>query len=273
MNQDSQNNLPGDESDPKVSAEYRAIATERTPPDLDAEVLKKAEAVVKDTGLRGFTAFWFRPLAFVATLGLSLALLLELTQAPDVQFVESPEFESGRLQPEPTVADPPQAEIGATSEVSRSVDSPPATNRRSEPSGKVQWIIRDDDAAISPPATAISPATDERPSADFAIGLEESAKLMQERDPARADALHALTRIRADNDVEPGNVATLQRSASFMGVVARPCTEEQIDVAATWWRCIADLEEAGRGEEAKAELDLFNVAYPDFEPPEVVPSQ
>ena len=57
------------ESDPLVSAEYRAAATERTPPALNALVLKNAEAAAKDTAFRRFTANWFRPLAFVATLG------------------------------------------------------------------------------------------------------------------------------------------------------------------------------------------------------------
>jgi len=273
MNQDSENNLPGDDSDPKVSAEYRAIATERTPPGLDAEVLKKAEAAVGDSGLRDFTAFWFRPLAFVATLGLSLALLLELTQAPDLQSVRSTEAEFGRPESKSIVEDPAPADIGATTDVRGRVDLPTQSMRTTEPSAAAPAISRGYDEAISPPATLISPPTDEHYSADFANSLEESARSTQERDRARADALLELRQFQADNVTQAENVAGLRTTANLVGVVARPCTAEQLAVSATWWQCITDLEEAGRHAEAKVELDLFNTAHPDFEGPLVLPSQ
>ena len=273
MNQDSEKNLPGDGSDPTVSAEYRTMATERTPPELDAAVLKKAEAAVKDTGLRGFTAFWFRPLAFVATLGLSLALLLELTRPPDLQSVESPDAEIGRREAESTVADPVPDVTGATSEVRGRVDSPTESKRITGPSAPAQTISRGYDEAKSPPSAIISPADDERPSADFAENLEERARLIQEQDSARASALQELTQFRADNNIHADDVTVLRATANLMDAVPRPCTKEQLAVAATWWQCISDLEEAGRHEEAKAELELFHTAHPDFEAPEVVPSQ
>ena len=273
MNQDSENNLPGDGSDPKVSAEYRAIATERTPPGLDAEVLKKADAAVGNSGLRGFTAFWFRPLAFVATLGLSLALLLEVTQPPDLQSVRSTETEIGRPESESIVADPVPADIGATTEVRGRVDLPTQSKGTSEPSPPAEAIIRGSNEAISPPATLISPPTDEHSSADFAYSLEESAKLTQERDRARAGARLELRQFQADIVTQAEDVAGLRTTLNLVDVVARPCTEEQLAVPATWWQCISDLEEAGRHEEAKVELDLFNTANPDFEAPLVLPSQ
>jgi len=273
MNQDSVNNLPGDESDPKVSAEYRAIATERTPPGLDAEVLKKAEAAVGDSGLRGFTAFWFRPLAFVATLGLSLALLLELTQPPDLQFLESSDAEFGRPESESIVEDPAPADIGATTDVRGRVDLPTQSMRTTGPLAPAQAISRSHNEAISPPATLISPQTNESPSTDFSNSLRESAKLMQEQDRARADDLQELRRIRELQSIKADNVSGLRTTVNLVDVVARPCTKEQLAVPATWWQCITDLEEAGRYEEAKAELDLFTTAHPDFETPLVLPSQ
>ena len=273
MNQDSENNLPGDDSDPKVSAEYRAIATERTPPGLDAEVLKKADAAVGNSGLRGFTAFWFRPLAFVATLGLSLALLLEVTQPPDLQSVRSTEAEIGRPESESIVEDPAPADIGATTEVRGRVDLPTQSKPTTEPSAAAPAISRSHNEAISPPATLISPPTDEHYSADFAYSREESAKLTQERDRARAGARLELRQFQADNVTQAENVAGLRTTLNLVDLVARPCTKEQLAVPATWWQCITDLEEAGRYEEAKAELDLFTTAHPDFEAPPVLPSQ
>ena len=97
--------------------------------------------------------------------------------------------------------------------------------------------------------------------------------LLQEQDSARASALQELGRFRVDNNIEAETVTGLRTSVNLMDVVERPCTKEQLAVAATWWQCISDLEEAGRGDEAKAELDLFNTAHPDFEAPQVLPSQ
>ena len=57
------------------------------------------------------------------------------------------------------------------------------------------------------------------------------------------------------------------------GVISRPCADEQTAIPVTWWQCISDLKEAGRPDEAKAEMNLFNKAHPDFKAPEILPSQ
>jgi hypothetical protein len=79
--------LPGDEHDPEVSAQYRALAKETTPNELDKIVLRAASKANKSDGSTGWSASWFRPVTFVATLGLSLALLLELSE---FQFFDPP---------------------------------------------------------------------------------------------------------------------------------------------------------------------------------------
>ena len=67
-----------------VSAEYHAIVTESVPAWLNKEVLRNAAARSSRTPLAAMFMLWGRPLAFVATAGLSLALLLPLSQAPVV---------------------------------------------------------------------------------------------------------------------------------------------------------------------------------------------
>ncbi len=290
MNQDSDNKLPGDESDPMVSAEYRTTATERTPPALDAVVLKKAKAAAEDSGLRGFTAFWFRPLAFVATLGLSLALLLELTGPLDLQSVKSPEPEIGRREAESTVADPIPAVIGITSGVRRSADSPAGKNQSAEPLAPTQAVdpsyetgrqqrlettpsTANDIEAAQVPASVNAPVTDEHTSADFADMIEASSEQMQEQDRVTENAIQGLKQIRADDKVQVEEVAAFRASAYLSNEAARPCTDEQMAVPVTWWQCISDLDETGRHDEAKAEMDRFNKAHPDFKAPEILPSQ
>ena len=249
------------ESDPLVSAEYRATATERTPPALDALVLKNAEAAAKDTAFRRFTAFWFRPLAFVATLGLSLALLLELNQSAVFQPVASPETEFGRSEVQKTVTDPAPAMMGVTSEAPGVADSP--INRAAPAQSKNSNIDADPPQELEP----------EPASADFAEMIEASSKQMREQESVTEITTQSLKQSRPTAREPVGGALALTGSAIVMEAVARSCTEEQISVATTWWQCISDLEEDGRHEEAKAELDLFNEANPDFEAPVIVPSR
>jgi hypothetical protein len=249
------------ESDPLVSAEYRAAATERTPTALDAVVLKNAEAAAKDTAFRRFTTFWFRPLAFVATLGLSLALLLELNQTPEFQPVTSPESEFGRSEVRTTVADPAPAIMGITSEAPSISDSP--ANRAAPTQSKNSDI--DANRPQEPePATA---------SADFAEMIEASSRQMREQESVTEVTTQPLKQSRPAAKESVGGALALTGSAIVMEGFARACTKEQISKPATWWQCISDLQQDGRHDEAKAELDLFNEANPDFEAPVILPSQ
>ena len=268
MNQDTENNRPGDESDPLVSASYRATATERTPPALDAAVLKKAEAAPKDIGLRGFTAFWSRPLAFVATLGLSLALLLELNRSPESQSIATPEIEFGRSEAQSIVVDPPPAVIGVTSEDDRT-DSP--TNM-SAPAQLIDPNV-ETGRLESAPAPATDPVGNVGTSADFAEMIEASSKQIQEQQRVAEITRQGLEQTRPQEKEQVREVAAFRASAFMLEEVARACTDEQISVPATWWQCISDLEEDGRHDEAKAELELFNKVNPDFEAPVFLPSQ
>jgi len=249
------------DSDPLVSAEYRAAATERTPTALDAVVLKNAEAAAKDTAFRRFTAFWFRPLAFVATLGLSLALLLELNQSPEFQPVTSPESEFGRSEVHTTVADPAPATIGITSEVPSVSDSP--VNRAAATQSKNSVIDATRPQELEPAAV----------SADFAEMIEASSRQMREQESVTEVTTQPLKQSRPVAKESVGGALALTGPAIVMEGFARACTEEQISKPATWWQCISDLQQDGRHDEAKAELDLFNEANPDIEAPVILPSQ
>lgn len=68
----------------RVSTDYRAIATESVPAWLDEKVLGNAAADQSNTPIAAVFVRWARPLVFVATAGLSLALILELSQVPGV---------------------------------------------------------------------------------------------------------------------------------------------------------------------------------------------
>ena len=71
--------------DDKVSRAYREAARERTPTRLDAAVLDTARRGQRrsySTSIR-----WLRPMAWAATIGLSLAIVIELSQVPEPDLV------------------------------------------------------------------------------------------------------------------------------------------------------------------------------------------
>ena len=69
--------------DDRVSAAYRELATERSPDTLDHRILAEARrgAATRYAMLRG----WTRPVAWAAMIGMSLAIVLHVSQTPEMQ--------------------------------------------------------------------------------------------------------------------------------------------------------------------------------------------
>jgi hypothetical protein len=95
---------------------------------------------------------------------------------------------------------------------------------------------------------------------------------MRSEEGVTANAIQNLVQIRETDKVGSQNGARPRATATIPDETPRPCTRKQLAEPTTWWQCISDLEEAGRHDEAKAELDLFDMAHPDFEAPEIPPS-
>ena len=67
----------------RVSKAYRDIASERPAAHLDARILQDARAAA--TPRYAHLRTWTRPLAWAATIGLSLAIVLQVTEQPVVE--------------------------------------------------------------------------------------------------------------------------------------------------------------------------------------------
>ncbi len=62
-----------------LSDQVRALADETTPNALDRAVMREAKRALSADNRRGSFGAWFRPVAFMATVGLSLVIILDLT--------------------------------------------------------------------------------------------------------------------------------------------------------------------------------------------------
>jgi len=101
---------PDNPSDPLVSRTYRESSDERTPEHLDHVVLNEARKAAKP----GYatTISWLRPAAWVTTIGLCLAIVLEISElAPSGQSeLSTPaRIEKEAVEPEAPVAVAPAA--------------------------------------------------------------------------------------------------------------------------------------------------------------------
>ena len=190
-------NLPNDESDPEVSTRYRALAKETTPGRLDKIVLRAASKAVRRDKPAGWGASWYRPATFVATLGLSFALLLEISE---FQFFDSP--------PDLTI----QAE------------APPDGNVFRDAADSTAIIVREVDA------TADEALQLSNPEASSTDGITNPA-------------------------LSTGATAALQH-----------CSDEQMALPETWWRCVQKLQESGHGAAAASELAKLQESFPQYVP-------
>jgi hypothetical protein len=86
-----------DTHEPRVSATYREVATETTPAHLDRKVLQAARAGARTR--YGLARAWMRPLAWAATIALSFAFVLQMTQEDDAPPPADTAIPEGRVEP------------------------------------------------------------------------------------------------------------------------------------------------------------------------------
>ena len=107
--------------DPRVSAAYRQMADERTPEHLDHVILNAARSAARPRWNRARQ--WLRPLAWVATIGVCLAIVIEISLLPDP---EPAGFDSGTPAATPPAATRLEKTTGRTAEpaAAQSVQKP-----------------------------------------------------------------------------------------------------------------------------------------------------
>jgi hypothetical protein len=84
---DSDDNL--NDTDAELGAAYRDLARETVPPAINAAVLKMAAQNIESRSVLARISAGLRPLAFVATAGLTLALVVQLNNTPDIEIPDN----------------------------------------------------------------------------------------------------------------------------------------------------------------------------------------
>ena len=210
-----------DESgDPRVSAAYREMADERTPEHLDHVILNAARGAARPRWNKAIA--WLRPAAWAATIGVCLAIVIEITLLPE---------------PEPTGIVP----------VSDEAAPPPAETKRLE-----KAVPQADEPLVAQPVQ--KPAREKSADRDDRSREAEALNRVQELD--RQGVLKEETAPAAPLRSAPA-AATIQEFAT-----ERYCDESQTADPESWLECILELERQGLHDAARLERELLAETFP-----------
>lgn len=223
--------------DPRVSAAYRELADERTPEHLDHVILNAARGAARPSWNKAVA--WLRPAAWVATIGVCLAIVIEISLLPDQ---EQAEFDSLPQEATPVAA--------PAIEMKRLEKSRPL-------SGEAQKMQR-----MQQPEsfeTSDVPRRSDDTDAGTAPDTRESS----------VEEAEARVRQRAISDVQ--SPASLPGTAPAANLAQEAATERYCDASETadpnaWLECILELERQGLYDAARLERERLAEAFP---PPEL----
>ena len=237
-------------ADPSVSATYRQLADERTPAGLDEKVLHRAATAPRKSS--GIGRAWMKPVAWAATIGLSLAIVLEMTQLPqaplDINVVAPPAPTDERPALAPASVEPAAAKESRNTKPSR---------HRSE-SGVIE------ESKAQPMVPAATPAKAEAE----AIAPEP----VQPQDLESTDLQPF-----EDDDMTPGARSDEVAGAAAFAVRTERmllkqsptllCPETVREVAEDWYQCIELQKTEVPSPRIAEELEEFRKRFPNFQVP------
>jgi hypothetical protein len=292
MNQDN-DKFTSPDSDPELSGLYQDLATERAPEKLNRAVLKEAAVAAARRSSRA--SAWFRPLAFVATIGLSLAVVMQISQSPELIVPRSSESEAPlhdtkdlqKPKNDATEDERKLAPMAGNSELLRQnkaqlTDAPPAADAAAQ-SISAEPITREDFKEESHDSVGAIEKSRSRAEVepDRAIGLVSSGRAAPAEEPTAAMTLEESAGVAAksaqatDSLVESAPVKATEAAppAGIMSALsadaeseAATCDDDARSQADSWWQCIEDLRANDKREIADNELEDFRTAYPDYLP-------
>ncbi len=228
------------DNNPRVSEAYRSFSTESTPPELDRRILTMA---ADDVPARYWIPrMWVRPVAWAATIALSLAFVLEMSQ-----FADEP-----AAMTDSDVAETLEERVMSDEAAAKSKDES-AIRQRLEKRTDAPALMK---VAAPPAQSAPAPAT------AGATAMENASESLD----SEADDMSFLREAeeQARMRSEPA-----RRGAAFAEKKEQStdCDEDARASAETWYECVITLRGAGHAEAARQEFDTLLSEFPDFHEP------
>jgi len=240
-------------TDPLVSRTYRESASERVPDALDRAVLQQAKQNASKPYSRSIV--WLRPMAWAATIGLSLAIVIELANLP---------------QPDPALT--PQSRAAESPQRFEHEAPEPRARKSIDDQGRVNLLnattLGKTEAPLSTPESTLEQVQESAPEPGRASGLASGADMFRPQDARVLEVAEELARSPEDEskELDVGSAAYFASTATA-AKVSMPCVAEIRETPETWLECIVKLEDAGHDELASEQREQLLEAFPDFELP------
>jgi hypothetical protein len=275
------------EGDALVTQAYRELGVDKAPERLNQDILQMASEEGQQASERGFfVSAWMKPLTWAATIGLSLAIVLEFSELPSV--------------PVPAAA-PPAAQALKEEAVPQDTDRNEKVDLlRQATSGEesIQGIIRSDalnvidrqpegksDDAATPAQLSLLPEPDvsevsELSSAETRFNSPVDAVAEMSDDMSDEMSSDAASKTSAEVSSEVSALVSPRKRAVDIPVDSRAMAafsvqaeQNESDIAASceesirlsresWLECIENLSESGAVEAADREHRAFILQYP-----------
>lgn len=214
-----------DPGDPRVSAAYRELADERSPEHLDHIILNAARGAARPRWNKAIA--WLRPAAWVATIGVCLAIVVEISLLQDGEVGGLDSITPGTIETPVAV---PAAETKRLEEADRQTAEPAAVQPAQKPSRGRSGDLR------------------ERSDEDE---LSNQVRELRMLEPVVKDEVPASLLRSAPAPASAQELAT-----------ELYCDESQTADPNTWLECILELERQGLHEAARLERERLAEAFP-----------
>ena len=251
------------EGDELVTETYRELGVEKAPEHLNQNILRMASGGGKQSRERSIIfSPWMKPLAWAATIGLSLAIVLVLSQVPTVTVpsVDIPAVEATReeavlqdsdafekVEKRTQAQSDPNQQLISEDELGRSAASHDIVEVFSrEPKGQLDAVAAPAQSSRPPlPATTKTSSARER-AVDLPAANKRAASLAADSQPMASFSL----------------LAEQSDTVDFCDATVRLSEE-------SWLACIENLRGSGSEEAADREYEAFILKYsvesPDLE--------
>ena len=227
------------ETDETVSATYRQLSREGAPNHLNDKVLQQAARnALRPRYSRSIV--WTRPLAWAATVGLCLAIVLEVTRVPAPETVMTGDTIDFLEAESLTAPEEVQAPVRQQPEMLKDIKSQLGRSTAKQAANESKSEVRRRETAYDAEAGFSS--------------IEESVVSDKiEFETQDADGL------RLSNDIAATAMPAL--------LAVNECSNEVRADPVKWLACITELEESGNAEAALRQREALKEAFPQFEMP------
>lgn len=227
-------------NDPRVSEVYREISSETTPSELDRRILSMAAVDKREK--YWIPRVWIRPVAWAATIALSLAFVLEMSQVADDPAARVDSITTEILE-ERVMSDEDAAKSKDESAVRQRLNKrseAPVAMKLAAPA--TQPAPADSTAAL--PAAGNTSASLEMEADDMSLLREAEEQARMQTGPARSAAAFAEKKEKSSD-----------------------CDDDARAAPESWYECVKALRDAGNNAAAQQELESLLAEFPEFREP------